>query len=208
MTQERLETGVPVVDEHLDGGLPSGTITAVVAPPGTQSELLLYQLAAQRPTLYLSTRRNEESVRDAFERADLDIEDSMIAYADPDADLDEVGSTISRVGAEHNLIIDPANPLERWDPQVYQQFLNRLHTYIRRTESIAVVHCHTAGDALGREVTLGIADVVLRLDQTVSADTVESTLVVSKFRGGRALTEPITLELTDDVTVDTTRKVA
>ncbi|WP_434085360.1 RAD55 family ATPase [Natronomonas marina] len=165
-------------------------------------------LAAQRPTLYLSTRRNEESVRDAFHRADLDIEDSMIAYADPDADLDDVGSTISRVGAEQNPIIDPANPLERWDPQVYQQFLNRLHTYIRRTGSIAVVHCHTVGDDLGREVTLGIADVVRRLDQTVTPDAVESTLVVSKFRGGRALTEPITLELTDNVRVDTSRNVA
>nr|WP_254837579.1 hypothetical protein [Natronomonas marina] len=132
----------------------------------------------------------------------------MIAYADPDADLDDVGSTISRVGAEQNPIIDPANPLERWDPQVYQQFLNRLHTYIRRTGSIAVVHCHTVGDDLGREVTLGIADVVRRLDQTVTPDAVESTLVVSKFRGGRALTEPITLELTDNVRVDTSRNVA
>jgi hypothetical protein len=50
--------------------------------------------------------------------------------------------------------------------------------------------------------------VVRRLDQTVTPDAVESTLVVSKFRGGRALTEPITLELTDNVRVDTSRNVA
>lgn len=118
-----METGIAVVDDHLDGGLPSGTVAAVVAPPETQSELLLYRLAAERPTLYLSTRRSEESVQDPFHRADVDIADSMIAYADPDAEMDDVGSTISRVGTEHNLIVDPANPLERWDTADYQQFL-------------------------------------------------------------------------------------
>lgn len=203
-----METGIPVVDDHLDGGLPAGTMTAVVAPPETQSELLLYRLAAERPTLYLSTRRSQESVQDAFHRADVDIADSMIAYADPDAEIDDVGSTISRVGTEHNLIVDPANPIEQWDTGDYQQFLDRLHTYVRRTGSIAVLHCHATTEPAGREVTLGIADVVFELERTVRGDAVESSLLVSKFRGGRALTEPIRLELTDDVSVDTSRNLA
>ena len=215
MARRRMATGVSVVDDRLDGGLPPGSLVALVAPPETQSELLLYELTAERQTLYISTVRTEASVKHAFDRTDVDVGNPMVAYAGHESGFDEIGDVVGRAGTETNLVVDAANPLERRDAAAYQSFLNKLHTYVRRTGSIAVLHClrtdAVAVDpaaARGRETTLGIADVVFELNRTVDASDVETTLVASKFRGGRALTNPIKLVLTDDVTVDTSRDLA
>lgn len=215
MSSGRMATGVPVVDDRLGGGVPPGSMVALVAPPETQSELLLYRLTAQRATLYLSTLRSEASVKEAFDRSTIDVGNPMVAYAGPDSEFAEIGDVVGRAGTGTNLIVDAVNTLERRDAGDYQDFINKLHTYVRRTGSVALLHCH-ATDAVetdpaaarGREITLGVADAVLELRRTVSGSDVKTALVVSKFRGGRALTEPIKLELTDDVTVDTSRDLA
>lgn len=215
MARGRMSTGVSVVDDRLGGGLPAGSLVALVAPPQTQSELLLYQLTAQRQTLYLSTLRSEAGVKEAFDRSNIDVGNPMVAYAEPDTGFDEIGDVVGRAGTRMNLIVDAANALERRDSAAYQSFINKLHTYVRRTGSIAMLHCH-ATDAIetdpdaarGREITLGISDAVLELRRSVSGSDVETSLVVSKFRGGSALTDPIKLELTDDVRVDTSRDLA
>jgi hypothetical protein len=49
---------------------------------------------------------------------------------------------------------------------------------------------------------------VLDLETETGDDAVESRLHVPKFRGGRALTEPLDLELTDGIAVDTSRDIA
>lgn len=215
MARGRMSTGVSVVDDRLGGGFPAGSLVALVAPPETQSELLLYQLTAQRQTLYLSTLRSEEGVKEAFDRSSIDVGNPMVAYAEPDTAFDEIGDVVGRAGTRMNLIVDAANTLERRDPAAYQSFINKLHTYVRRTGSIAMLHCHDTdaietdpAAARGREITLGISDAVLELRRTVAGNDVETALVVSKFRGGSALTEPIKLELTDDVRVDTSRDLA
>jgi KaiC/GvpD/RAD55 family RecA-like ATPase len=210
-----MATGVSVVDDRLDGGVPAGSLVTIVAPAESQSELLLYRLTAQRPTLYVSTVRSEASVKQAFDRTDVDIGSPMVAYAEPDSGFDEIGDVIGRAGTEMNVVLDAANPLERRDAAAYQSFLNRLKTYVQRTGSIAVLHCHRTdaitadpATARGREKSTSIADVVFELRRRVDGSDVDTSLVVSKFRGGRALTEPIKVVLTDDVTVDTSRDLA
>ena len=208
MERGRMETGVDVVDDYLGGGIPAGSLVAVVAPPQTQSELLLYRITAQRQTLYLSTLRNETSVKRAFNRQTIDVGNPMVAYAEPDTPFDEIGDVVGRANTETNIIVDTANTLERRDHVDYQSFLNKLHTYVQRTGSLGLLHCHGTDPTGGRTVTLGMADIVFELRRDVTSSEIETALLVSKFRGGSALTEPIKLELTDDVTVDTSRDLA
>jgi len=209
MSRGRIETGVSVVDDRLNGGIRAGSLVAVVAPPQTQSELLLYRATAQRDSFYLSTLRNKANVKRAFDRSNIDLGNPMVAYVEPGIPFEEIGDVIGRSGTETNIIVDTANTLERRNPDKYQAFLNKLHTYVRRTAGIGFLHCHrTDREPAGREVTLGMADIVFELERVVDASEVETRLVVSKCRGGTALTEPIKLELTDSITVDTSRDLA
>ncbi|WP_254841174.1 RAD55 family ATPase [Natronomonas marina] len=170
-----METGVDIVDDHLGGGIPKGSLVAVVAPPQTQSELLLYRITAQRPTLYLSTLRDEASVKRAFDRSSIDIGNPMVAYAGPGIGFDEIGDVVGRAGTGMNLIVDTADTLERRDPDDYQSFLNKLHTYVRRTGSIALLHCQDPGPESGRGITLGMADIVFELQRTVTSSDIETS---------------------------------
>ena len=54
-TSELLSTGIEVLDRKLGGGVPKGTIIALSALPASQSELFLYEMAAVRETVYLTT---------------------------------------------------------------------------------------------------------------------------------------------------------
>ena len=53
-----------------------------------------------------------------------------------------------------------------------------------------------------------MADVVFQLETTVEGDRIENRLAVPKFRGGRAMSDVIKLELSDEVDIDTSRDIA
>ena len=62
----RMATGVESIDRRLGGGLPPGSIAAVVGEPDSHAESILHRLTATRGTLYLSTDRPERLVRVAL----------------------------------------------------------------------------------------------------------------------------------------------
>lgn len=205
----RLPTGIDVLDRKLEGGLPAGSVVALTASPASQSELLLYELAVPRGTLYLTTERSTEAVRDAFDRTTVPTGTPEVEGLAGEAPLDRATALSETLAEGSTLIVDPVDPLERQDSARYRRFVNGLRARLVDTESIAVLHC-LAGHAPpeGRDLTEHMADVVFALDTRVSGESVENRLAVPKFRGGRALSETIKLELTERVRVDTSRDIA
>jgi len=106
-------------------------------------------------------------------------------------------------------VVDPVEPLERASPGQFRAFLDALRSTLVQNDSVAVLHAlkHDSTPSQ-RHRTEYASDLVLDLEIDASEDAVESRLYVPKFRGGRALTEPLSLELTDDVAVDTSRDIA
>lgn len=205
----RLSTGVDVLDRRLGGGLPAGSVVAYVAPPASQGELLLYELTQARPTLYLTTERTEQSVKDAFEQTAAPVGNPRINYVAGDAPLENVRQLFRNINGEANLIIDPVDALERQDRNRYRNFLNALKNHMQNIGGITVLHCLKGGEVPSlRDTTEHMADVVLDLRVTVDGVDVESRLAVPKFRGGRAPSETIKLELADRVRIDTSRDIA
>jgi KaiC/GvpD/RAD55 family RecA-like ATPase len=206
---DRLPTGVSVLDRQLDGGIPAGSIVALTADPASQSELFLQELTATRGTLYLTTVRSDQAVRDAYDRAKTRTGNPTIRDVGGDAPLDRANRFIRELPEQATLIIDVVDPLERSRRPRFREFLNELQTHMVNTGSIAVLHA-LQGQSIpeNRDMTEHMADLVFDLRTTITTSEIQNRLAIPKFRGGRALEEPIKLKLTESVTIDTSRDIA
>ena len=204
-----LPTGIAVLDRMIGGGIPAGSVVAITAKPASQSELILYELTAARPTLYLTTLRSRAAVAQALEEAQTRVGDPHIHDLGREAPLDHANQQIRTLPEGASLIIDPVDPLESGGSVRYSSFLSELQTHMTNTGSVAFLHA-MEGRSVGeeRDLTEYMADVVFRLETKVQGDTLENRLAVPKFRGGPAMDEPIKLELRDRVSIDTSRDIA
>lgn len=206
---ERLETGISALDRELDGGIPSGSVVALAAAPASQAELFFYELTAARGTLYLSVDRTSDAVAKSIENASTTTGDPTVRDVTGDAPLDNASKLIAALPDSSNLIVDPIDVLERSEPARYRNFLNELQNHIYNTDGLAVLHCLDGRDVPQlRDTTEHMADVVFELETTVKGDRIENRLAVPKFRGGRALSEVIKLDLTSVIDIDTSRDIA
>lgn len=206
---ERVPTGITVLDRHLDGGIPVGSVVLLSGKPASQSELLLQELTAARETLYLTTVRSEEAVRDAFERTNARVGDPTVRDVGGDAPLDRVNRLIGTLPEGANLVVDALDPLERTDRGRYRTFLNDLQTCLVNTGGVAYLHALDGRSVPPlRDVSEYAADVVFDLRTELDGSDIDNRLAVPKFRGGRALEETIKLKLVDTVAIDTSRDIA
>lgn len=206
---ERVPTGITVLDRRLDGGLPVGSVALLSADPASQSELLLYEFAAARETLYLTTLRSEAAVRDAFGRTSVAVGDPAIRSVGGDAPVTRASHALDAFPAGGNLIVDVVDPLERTDRGRYRSFLDDLRGHA--VEAGGVVYLHALDGASVpplRDASEYAADVVFDLRTELNGSEVENRLAIPKFRGGRAPEEAIKLRLLDEVRIDTSRDIA
>lgn len=200
----RLTTGIEVLDRRLAGGVPAGSLITLTARPDTQCELLLAELAENRETLYISTVVPESELKERFGDDSITVE-----YAEPESLLKNPHSYFDQIGAESNVIVDPVTALESIDRTQYLSFMNELKRNLRETDSIGLFYCiDDEENPPLRSLTLKRTDMVWRLYLSVTPLSIENQLVIAKFRGGRALQEPIRLILTDRVWVDTSQNIA
>lgn len=203
-----LPTGLDVLDRHLEGGFHPGSIVALLADPVSQSELLLSHLTNSRNTLYLSLHRQPEAIRTSLERSGADMENTAVRTVGTDNPLDEMYDLIVEVSDDANIIIDPMNAIEDLESHRLVRFLNAVKSHISSTGGLLMLHCLTDGSENGnRGLTSYLADVVLELQTDFYGDTVDNRLVVPKVRGGRPFPHAIKLNLTDTVSVDTSREI-
>lgn len=212
----RLSTGSDALDRLLGGGIPSGRMITLVAPPETQGELLLKQLAGARSTLYLSTFRPkweiQEELADYVQNRMTDETppiDLRVESVSPDGLMDSPGPYLDTLGSESNLIIDSIDEFEVEDRSRYVAFLNKVKAALWETGSLGLFYgMEGTRHHPARTLTLKRSDVVWELRRTVRSNDIDHHLVISKFRGGKALTEPVKLVLTDEVRIDTSRDIA
>lgn len=205
----RLRTGITTLDRELDGGIPSGSLVALTAAPASQAELFLYELTAARGTLYLTLDRTSDAVATSIDGAPTATGDPTVRDVTGDAPLDNASKLVAALPESSNLVVDPIDVLERHDPPRYRNFLNDLQNHIYNTDGLAVLHCLDGRDVPElRDTTIHMADVVFQLETTIKGDRVENRLAVPKFRGGRALSDVIKLDLAATIDIDTSRDIA
>ncbi|QSG14589.1 RAD55 family ATPase [Halapricum desulfuricans] len=208
--QDRLRTGIDVLDRKLDGGIPAGSIVVLNANPASQAELFLYELTATRGTLYLSLDRSKQAIRDSLEHSPTNTGEPTVRHVSGEAPLDNASKLVSALPETSNLIIDPLDVLEEQEPPSrFRSFMNDLQNHIFNTGSLAVLHCLDGRSVPPlRDTTEHFADVIFQMDTTIEGDEVENQLSIPKFRGGRAPTNVIKLNLVEEVSIDTSRDIA
>lgn len=204
-----LSTGMEVLDRKFGGGIPAGRVIVLSAAPASQSELFLYEMAAVRETVYLTAERTAADVEETLEQSGAspdEIEIHQLAAADP---LGDAWPVIDDIADESTLIVDPIGPLEATAESEYRAFVNDLKNRTAETGSLTLLHCLDGRDVPSqRDRTEYLADIIFDLITERRGDSIENSLSIPKFRGGRSLTETIALDLTSDVTIDVSRKIA
>lgn len=198
-----------ILDRRLDGGIPVGTLVALVAPPESQSELFLQVMGRHRPVTFVSTTctRNSEAVR-RYGAPEADGAGVTHVHAPAENLLSSETSPLTGVEPGSFVIVDPGNDLERQSRDEYMAFLEQLAETLVETDSVGVVHLlEEDSDPEHRWLSLKMADHVWRLELTPTSQDIRNRLLVTKSRGYRALTEPIPLVLTDGVRIDTSRSI-
>lgn len=211
---ESLSMGIDVLDAHLNGGPRPGTLIGLTAPPASQASALFYALMRERPTIYITTLRREDAVRDELDYVlEGDVEYTIKTTGNK-RPLRSVNRAIEQAEAERdstqtNIIIDTVNALERTGKHNrYVDLLNAIKSYLLGIEGIAVLHCTELGTPPPlRETTLTISDLVLDLDVIADQSTVVNRLIVPKFRSWRSVEEVIKLKLGQEALVDTSRNL-
>jgi KaiC/GvpD/RAD55 family RecA-like ATPase len=206
---ETLSTGIEVLDRELDGGLPEGSVLALSASPVSQSELFLYEMAAVRPTVYLTTERVESDVLEGLRGTGTSPENVDVHRISPENPLAEARAAIETLSQRGTLIVDPIRLFEETEATAYRTFMNDLKTRTTETDSLTLLHCLEGRRVPDqRDRTEYLADVIFDLSTELRGGKMENSLSIPKFRGGQALPEAVDLDLTADVTIDVSRKIA
>lgn len=204
----RVATGVRALDRKLDGGIPSGSLVTLLAEPASQAELFLAEFAAGQRTVYLSGERTPTAVTSSLRTRGAS-DDLTVSRLDREGPVNDALGHVDRLPDESVFVVDPVEPLERAAAGEFRAFLETLRATLSQTDSVAVLHALKHGSSPPqRHRTEYLSDIVLDLETVRADDSLDSRLFVPKFRGGRALTEPLRLDLTDRIDVDTSRDIA
>lgn len=202
----KYSTGLPFLDRRLDGGLPAGDILTIAAPPASQAQLLLRQLAVHHRTQYVSTTCPDESeLRERLSRAAPGL---SVTYAHPDDVLDDPEALADLVAPESFLVLDGIADLETADRDRYLAVLNALKSRLREADSVGVLRCPvTDQEPPQRRLTFERTDHIWRLEVRTESHDIRYRLLVVKARGSRALDSSLPLVITDSVRIDTSRNI-
>ena len=208
----KLGTGIHVLDQRLDGGLPPGSVVSIVADPKSTAELFLYDLATTRKTHYFTTMRSPESVRASLdildtEPADLEIVDLSGRLAGA---TDVVMDHLENVEPDENIVVDTFSDLAvRTDR--FEELLDALYETSHANGNITYLYMLESADAAlsydERKVPY-LSDVVMKMRQDVSGEKVENRLAITKLRGETPPPKTIKLNIGTSVEIDTSRDIA
>lgn len=207
---DRFPTGLRFLDKQLGGGLIPGGVLALTSPPQSQAELLFQEFARERPLMYVSVMSPDEAeLREMIDPGGGGTVDADVAYHDPDTVLADPVTFAAELPDDAYVVIDTVNGLERAPAETYLALLNAVKRRMRDGNGFAVIHCLKEEPApTNRTLTLKRADHVWDLRVTVDSSEISTVLCITKSRENQILSEPLPLELSDEVRIDTSRTIA
>ncbi len=212
---EKVQTGVPGLDEILDGGIPRGSLVLVAGPPGAGKTILSTQIAAQvanrgrkvviltalseataKLVAYLSGLEYFQPEQIGAEIQILNIQ-RMLADEGLDATLNEIRSSVVEQGIEL-LIIDSLRSLDVLanDEVAVQSFIFGLGSalFMLGCTTILVEDQYYPEGATSSKQA--ISDSIIKLDVVSSGRAVSRQVEIVKVRGAAPVSGRHSFEIT------------
>lgn len=213
---DQFSTGIVGLDRELDGGIPPGTLVAIETDPASQGSSLLQHLAIQQPTLYIQTRLTGDEVELWLQDEQLVPEESrkQVEYTGIEQGISEIYEYLDGLTEPVNIVIDPVNRLESASEDEYLGFLRNIRSHIQDTGRVCYLHildcdrCDPDDDCPHCAETYRVADMVWKVTATVTEDTNNTLLAVTKRRAGATPDAPLEVEFGEEITVDTSRNIS
>ena len=209
-TAARFSTGIRFLDMEIGGGIPVGDIVALTTPPESQSEALFRELARVQDTHYVSTICADESELEQWVAPPGRESGALsVAYGEPGEVLGDPVALVEEIPPDSCCIVDPVDLLEDGGRGEYLAALDALKDRLRAVGSVGILHgLATESSPANRPLTVKRADHVWQLDRRVDGGEVSTTLLISKSRGNSVPQEAISIELAEQVRIDTSRNIA
>ncbi len=194
---ERVDSGIPGLDDNLEGGLPEGSVTLITGGPGSGKTTFCIQfltegLEDKDNCLYLTTGQSPDEIRRDAKEFDIDFDNYFknlsMAHINPSRELEtEVLEYIKEEDFDR-IVLDSLSVFEmHWgENDGLRKYLNRLIEHLKDLEATVVVTCERPESESGRLTRFGIAefvvDGVIRLEGFALGDAAYRSLQVIKMR--------------------------
>lgn len=180
-----LSTGIDTLDRKLSGGLPAGTLVAVMTPPGIQHDPLLCAGTDERASHFYTTMKSSAAVQRSFERSAGGSEIEHIQQIEPAEADNQFAARIHDIDEGEDFYVDTIDPIEEsLDRDRYADLLNSFDDKLAEIGSIGYLYgLATETPPQNRRYTLDFADCVLRLRARQQRDKLSYYLEIPKATG-------------------------
>lgn len=210
---EKFSFEIDDIDRPLDGGIPLPSIISLSYENLISYEVIVKQVvSSNNPVIYFTTHKNKDSVKKMFEMSsqiDDDVERRIIPLSLKNP-VDDLKEQLNELEFDNCLIIvDSITSLEQKTPQKYKYALHTLQQATSQTDSCALLVGSDRTNQSNRDITISMSDVFFHVYEEISGgDDVETFLLVKKNRYGKAIESPFKIELSDTLSIDTSRAIA
>lgn len=211
----RYPTGISGLDDELDGGIMPGSLVAIETDTTGQGDSMLRHLAAQQPTIYISTTRGKETAEMWLHDHQLlfDMTHVHIEYAGGDDKLGSIGSYLEGLEKPMNIMLDPVNRLAQRDEEEYLKTLHVLKSYLSQYRRIGYLHVQTTPRDDAETIAQNLAaiyrtaDMVWKLSGSPRQSNI-TELQITKHRAHQTPEQAIKLRIGAEITVDPSRGIS
>lgn len=217
-TERSLSTGMGNLDNKFErGGFRPGSVVTVRSPPAALGRLVLYTLAAGRPTVYLPVGPPSCETIDLLRAAgNLDAPELVVEELPPTSATSALATLLEDLDlpAGGTVLLEPANLLEHGtEPGSYTTVLSRLQTLVSEAGGLAaLLAVETDRPPTHRWLTVQRADTVLTVVHERSSHDVHDHLALEKLHPEQQLHESddrvFRLPRSLDIDIDTKRNLS
>jgi KaiC/GvpD/RAD55 family RecA-like ATPase len=229
MIEKLLNTGLPTLDNELEGGLYPGTLVYLMADSMTMAEIFLYQFIQQRNSYYVNTERRQEYIITNLKKYGYD--ESKVKFIDLHEKYYEIGSKVVVGGEvkdymiidflvkqlkaidakEINLIIDTITFLQYLQVKrsKLRELIDVIYDTTKKTEGLTFLYALKGEKrtVIENEI-INICDAVFDISITKKSDKNITELTIPKARDRPIHGNVLKFKIEGGIIMDTSKEIA